>query len=105
MHTHMTVRMEDGSLWGVPVAVIARNRAEHYAGEFGGDVERSLAEDTMPLFEQDDYEIQDWAVNQMNWTDFDGHQVCLARPAAPNFQNGWVRGEKGFGSPESLPAA
>jgi hypothetical protein len=42
--------MPDGSEWAYSVMDIARNRAEHYADEYGGDVERSLAEDTLPLF-------------------------------------------------------
>jgi aspartate/methionine/tyrosine aminotransferase len=29
----MTITMPDGSKWGVPVEMIARNRAEHYAKE------------------------------------------------------------------------
>jgi hypothetical protein len=37
----MTITMPDGSKWGVPVDMIARDRAKHYAHEFGGDVERS----------------------------------------------------------------
>ena len=57
----LTVDMPDGSVWAVPVMLIARNRAEHYKGEFGGDIERSLAEDTVPLFSESDYEIRDWA--------------------------------------------
>lgn len=51
MHKLMTVEMPDGSKWGVPVEMIARSRAAYYANEFDGDVERSLAEDTLPLFE------------------------------------------------------
>lgn len=96
MHKLMTVEMPDGSKWGVPVEMIARNRAAHYADEFDGDVERSLAEDTIPLFESDDYEIQDWAVNNMNWSDFDGHQVKVADAPAPDFQEAWLSGEKDF---------
>lgn len=96
MYKYMTVKMRDGSVWGVPVEMIARNRAEHYASEFGGDVERSLAEDTIPLFEADVYEIQDWASNQMDWSDFDGHQVRLMSPPDPDFQDAWMSGEKGF---------
>ena len=96
MHKYMTVEMPDGSKWGVPVEMIARNRAEHYASEFGGDVERSLADDTIPMFEADDYEIQDWAVNNMNWEDFDGHQVKLAEAPEPDFQDAWMSGAKGF---------
>ncbi len=97
MHKLMTVEMPDGSKWGVPVEMIARNRAAHYAKrEFDGDVERSLAEDTIPLFEEDDYEIQDWAVNNMNWCDFDGHQVKVSDAPTPDFQDAWLSGEKGF---------
>lgn len=96
MHKFMTVELPDGSLWGGPVEMIARHRAEFYAREFGGDVERSLAEDTIPLFESDDYEIQDWAVDQMDWSDFDGHQVKLKGPADPDFNVAWLSGPKGF---------
>lgn len=96
MHKLMTVTLPDGGKWGVPVDMIARNRAEHYASEFNGDVERSLAEDTIPMFEADDYEIKDWAANNMNWSDFDGHQVKVSEAPTPDFQEAWVSGEKGF---------
>lgn len=90
----LSVEMPDGSKWGVPVDMIARNRAAHYAHEFDGDVERSLAEDTMPLFESDDYEIHDWAVSNMNWDDFKGHQFKLSEASPVDFQDGWLGGEK-----------
>ena len=96
MHKLMTVKMPSGEVWGVPVAMIARSRATHYASEFDGDVERSLAEDTIPLFESDNYEIQDWAVNNMNWSDFDGHQIKVLEAPAPDFQDAWMEGDKGF---------
>lgn len=75
MKKYMTVTVQDGSKWAVPVEIIARNRATYYANEFEGDIEKSLAEDTIPLFEMDEYEIQNWAVWNMTWSDFDGHQV------------------------------
>jgi hypothetical protein len=96
MRELMTVEMPDGSKWGVPVAMIARNRAENYADEFDGNVELSMLEDTLPLFESDPYEIQDWAVNNMNWSDFDGHQTKVADAPPPDFQEAWMHGEKGF---------
>lgn len=64
MHHLMTVEMPDGGVLGVPVEMIAKHRAEHYASEFGGGVERSLAEDTIPLFESDEYEIHAWGVQK-----------------------------------------
>lgn len=63
------VKMPDGSYWYVPVMVVARDRAKHYAHEFDGDVQRSLDEDTIPLFREDRGEILDWACNNMNWED------------------------------------
>lgn len=89
------VEMPDGSRWRIPVEVIARNRATHYAHEFDGDVERSLNEDTGPLFESDDYEIEDWAANNMNWADVQAAAVRVADPRTQeNYQEGWVNGEK-----------
>lgn len=91
---YLSVTQSDGSKWGVPVDLIARNRAAHYAHEFDGDVEKSLAEDTGPLFEHDSYSVEDWAANNMNWSDFDGHQVKLADAPPLDFQEAWINGEK-----------
>jgi hypothetical protein len=96
MHKLMTIEMPDGSVWGVPVDIIARSRATHYASEFDGDIERSLAEDTLPLFAVDTYEIEDWAKNNMNWSDFDGHQVKVSDAPAPDFQEAWMNGKTGY---------
>lgn len=104
MHKFLTVVQDDGSVWGVPVEMIARSRATHYADEFGGDVERSLAEDTIPLFESSEFEIQDWAVNEMNWRDFDGFQVKIAEAPALDFQDAWCTGEKGFAEAPRMTA-
>lgn len=90
----LMVEQKDGSLWGVPVDVIARDRATHYAKEFDGDVERSLAEDTLPLFEADDYEVWDWAENNMNWADVAAHARKLKDAPPPDFQDAWNSGAK-----------
>jgi len=98
-NNHLRVTMPDGSKWDVPVTVIARHRAEHYATDedFGGDVEKSLKEDTIPLFECDDYDITDWAANNMNWEDVVENAVKFSDQdpmSDENFQEGWVNGEK-----------
>jgi hypothetical protein len=46
------ITMPDSSVWAVPVQLIA-TPAEYYAKEFGGDLYRNLAEDTLPLFRSD----------------------------------------------------
>lgn len=92
---YLRVEMPDGSLWDIPVDVIARSHAEHYAHEYGGDIERSLAEGTGPLFESDDYAIEDWAANSMDWADVESVAREAERPGPPvDFQEGWVNGVK-----------
>lgn len=98
----LVVTMPDNSRWAVPVAIIARNRAQYYAPRFGGDVSRSLKEDTRPLFDGDDFEVNDWAGNNMNWSDVQSHAVKLANDEPIDFQDGWVNGEKDV---VSLPSA
>lgn len=89
----LVITMPDSSKWSVPVEIIARHRAAEYASEFGGDVEQSLAEDTIPLFEEDDYNVEDWAANNMNWSDVQAHAKLVERGEC-DFQEGWVNGEK-----------
>lgn len=90
----LVVTMPNGSEWAIPLEVIARNRAEHYADEFDGDVRRSLDEDTMPLFESSPYDVADWASGNMDWEDVAA--VAFEHSPAPpvDFQEGWVNGEK-----------
>jgi hypothetical protein len=90
----LVITMPDGSQWGVPVDIIANNRALHYAHEFDGNLQRSLDEDTRPLFESDDYAIEDWAANNMNWSDFDGCHYKIKDADPPDFQEAWVNGGK-----------
>lgn len=95
----LLVTMKDGSTWGVPVSAIANHRAEQYKGEFDGDLQRSLDEDTLTLFEEDQFEIQDWAANNMDWDDVKGVAVRVSDPqelSDADFQDGWVNGEKMF---------
>lgn len=90
------ITMPDGSKYDVPVEIIARNRAKYYADkEFDGDIERSLAEDTIPLFQSDDYEIHDWAANNMNWSDVKDHATLASLPedGEEAHQEGWINGE------------
>lgn len=89
------VTMADGSKWAIPVEVIARHRAAEYVDEFDGDLERSLNEDTLPLFQADAYEIRDWAANNMNWADveLDARRVREPTPAPEDYQEGWMNGE------------
>lgn len=91
---YLRVEMPDGSKWDVPVCIIAQNRAEHYKGEFQDNVDLSLSQDTLPLFEEDDFEIHDWAANNMNWDEVEEFAKKVTKKSKVDFQEGWINGEK-----------
>ncbi len=90
----LRIDMPDGSRWDVPVMIIAQNRAGYYKDEFGGDMDRSLKEDTLPLFKEGDYEIHDWAANNMNWSDVvEFAKKVIDGKTKVDYQNGWINGD------------
>jgi len=73
--------MPDGNEWDIPVEVVIRHRAQRFAHKFRGNVSRSMAEDTLPLF-RDPQEIIKWASTQMRWRDVVSH-ARLVRTSIP----------------------
>ena len=91
----LRVTMPDASRYDVPVEIIALNRAKSYAHEFDDDIEKSLDKDTAPLFNDDTYEITDWASNNMNWEDVEKYaEKVPAKKVETDFQEGWCNGDK-----------
>jgi len=91
----LRIEMPNGSKWDVPVMIIARDRAKYYKDEFDNNIEKSLHDDTLPLFESNEYEIKDWASNNMNWDDVKefAKQVPQSNTET-DYQEGWINGEK-----------
>lgn len=93
----------NGFIWEIPVKSIAENRADSYKDEFGDDLKRSLQEDTLPLFEDDEGEIFDWVQNNMNPSDLLGFEKLIKSPT-PSLDDAWFNGEfKDFLHDASLP--
>ena len=89
------IRMPDNSVWAVPVAAVALDRAVHYADEFDNDVRRSLDEDTLPLFSAHSEDVEDWRRNNMNWSDVARFARRVSDPPALSDggkQEAWVNG-------------
>jgi hypothetical protein len=85
----MRVTMPDGSKWDVPAQTIADSRDDNYRDE---------EEDTIGFIRNgslDDYELTDWAANNLNWSDVEAVARRVEEKApAVDFQEGWVNGEK-----------
>ena len=96
---YLRVTMEDGSKWDVPVKIIAESRARYYAeketGEKNGeDFEKIFNEEVEYALDEDfDYDVIDWAGNNMNWSDVKDVAVKVSIMKV-DFQEGWVNGDK-----------
>ena len=92
--TKYIVTMPDESKWEIPVLIIAKHRASFYHSKSGDDVQDFVLylNRTTELFNDDDFEIEDWATNNMNWVDVLSHAVCIDNPNV-DFDEGWVNGE------------
>jgi hypothetical protein len=89
--------MTDGSQWDVPVSVIAKNREEGYRKLGSHDLSDPDNEDLLAdWFEKnaDVSDIADWASNNMNWIDVAEVAVQVASATPPDFEEGWMHGEK-----------
>lgn len=84
--------MPDGSEWGVPVSVIAENKAQYYAKVDNLSFQESLDE-TYKVFEDFEDEIGDWAQNNMDWEEVRAHAVLLRAAPDIDYQEGWTNGE------------
>lgn len=89
---YYVVEMPDQSKWAIPVRIIAENRATYYANADDISFFESLNEDTAPLFESDNYEIHDWAANNMNWRDVKDHAIQV-QESDFCYEDGWANGE------------
>lgn len=92
--------MPDGSKWDVPAQIIAENRARYYACLDADEVPSPGSQDESTYDNELDYalksnsELRDWASNNMNWSDVEKHAVRFNGADAPDFQEGWVNGDK-----------
>lgn len=86
----LRVAMPDGSRWDVPAQLVADSRDDHY---------REDNEDTIGFIRDgrlDEFDLLDWAASNMNWDDVAHAAVKVEEPSppSPDFQDGWVNGEK-----------
>ena len=93
MSKFLRVTFSDGMAYDIPTELIAKARAEYYA-----EVDADRGEDFTKIYNEelkigleDDYEIVDWAFNNMDWVDVQAHAVMVALESKPiDYKEEWV---------------
>lgn len=88
------VEMSDGSMWQIPIDFIATHRAVYYSDKHPeeGDFNDQLQK-TFQLFENDNFEIEDWAISNLSWKDVAVHAKRVKEPEASDYEDGWKNGD------------
>lgn len=84
------VTFSNGETWEIPASVVAEDRTSYYTKKDGLSPADSNAEYRQSM---EDYELIDWACNNMNWEDVEGY-AKLIRRQAPNRHLEWVNADK-----------
>ena len=75
------ITLSNGEVWAIPAQIIVDNRDEYYKDE---------KEDTVKFIrnkELDEYEIEDWAKNNMNWADVKEYAEKVESGQFPDFED------------------
>jgi len=100
---YLRVTMPDGSKWDVPASIIAEERAVYFANNDVGHclITSPKYKDWLSVYEQeywytmnDFLYLEDWATNNMNWSDVRSKAVKVEKPRPIDYQEGWLNGSK-----------
>jgi hypothetical protein len=81
----LRVEFPNGDVFLVPAKVIAEHRAKHYADGDPDTTYEAEFEYTMT----DEYQLRDWAGNNMDWDDVKARAVLQPKPPLPkNYYTG-----------------
>lgn len=90
---YLYVTMPDGVEWEIPVSVIAQNRAKYYADQEGdGGNNEAVYREEYEHTLKNDYEIIDWAENNMDWNDVEPHAKLSVTYDEDEYQEHWTKG-------------
>ena len=74
----LRVRFSNGDLFAVPARIIAEDRANYYADLDGYELHSNEWHAEIILALNDEFEIEDWAGNNMDWRDLEPYAEKLS---------------------------
>lgn len=89
---HFAINMPDGFTYAIPVELIARNHAAHFAKtQANNDEIQILTEVTIPEFSQSNHSIHEWAATRLTWEEVKEHSLIIKRhKLEKQMENAWL---------------
>lgn len=86
------VVFSNGEVYKVPATIVAKDRANYYAKNTKDDAKEVYEEELQNTL-NDDFEIIDWAQNNMNWEEVAEHAVRFYDESKIDFHKEWISNE------------
>jgi len=77
MKKYLKVQFSNGDIFAIPARIIAEDRAKYYAKIDGYDFESNEWEAEVQYALDNEFEIKDWAGNNMNWPDLESYAKLI----------------------------
>lgn len=93
---YIKVTFSNGKCFGIPAKVVAEHRAKYYADKdpdttYEEEIDFLLGSKTLGTG-PDEFEIIDWAKNDMNWNELQRHAEEL-ESEEPNYDDEWTNAD------------
>jgi hypothetical protein len=86
----LKVRFSNGDMFEIPARVIAENRANYYADLDGYEINSNEWEAEIISALNDEFEIEDWAANNMNWNELAPYARRIDSDKEFDYDDGWT---------------
>lgn len=103
MKSFTRIAFQGGHIYEVPTAVIAADRTNYYATQDPDRTREQHAAETAMMFASE-FEVVDWAKNNMNWSDIEKHARMIGF-TPPDLKAGWDEAELSFHDDRGMPDA
>jgi hypothetical protein len=90
----LRVKFSNGDEFSIPTRIIAENRANYYSEVDGYEKESNEWEQEVQYAMNDEYEIEDWAANNMNWDELEPFATLLDKSEEFDYEDEWGEADK-----------
>lgn len=85
------ITFSNGDIFELPAEIVALDRTNHYSSEDGFEKD-SEEWDNMMEESMNDFELEDWLGNNMNWSDIENDGTWQGKQT-PDYEEMWSSGE------------
>jgi len=94
MEKYIRVSFSNGEKWDIPARIVAEDRATYYSESGGFQKNSPQWQEEYQNSLDDDYDLEDWLNNNMNWSDVSEYAHLVDGESEFNYEDEFTNAEK-----------